>query len=117
MRRALLLVLFCSACTSWQRQSVPVAADAPLQSREARITRSDGAVYTLRGAYVEGDSLVGFTAADSTRVAIATAEIRAVETREFAAGRTVGLTAGVLLGLVAVVGIAAAVALSSLLGG
>lgn len=104
------------ACTTWARQSAPpaqVVASHP--DALIRVTRTDHSVVTVRGATVVGDTLVGTTNDDARlRVAIPVADVEAVDTRAVSGARTAGLGAGVFLGVLAVAGIAATIALLQL---
>lgn len=104
------------ACTTWARQSAP-PADVVAKHPDAlvRVTRTDHSVVTVRGAKVVGDTLVGTTDDDAhLRVAIPVADVEAVDTRAVSGARTAGLGAGVFLGVLALAGIAATIALLSL---
>lgn len=112
------IVAVLAACTTWAHQSAPAAqvvADHP--GALVRVTRTDHSVITLRDARVAGDSLVG-TTDDKARlhVAMPVADVASVDTREVSAARTAGLGVGAVGALLAVAGIAAALALLSLGG-
>lgn len=113
---ALVATVVLPACTTWARQSEPpaqVVASHP--GALVRVTRTDHSVITVRGAKVAGDSLVG-TTSDAARlpVAIPMGDIASVDTRAVSGARTAGLGVGVFVGVLAVAGIAASLALLSL---
>lgn len=107
-----------TACTTWSRQSAPPAQVVSQHPGAlVRVTRTDHSVITLRGAAVVNDSLVGTTDDKARlRVAIPIADVASVDTREVSAGRTAGLGLGAVGVVLAVAGIAAALALASLGG-
>jgi len=113
---AVAAALVLPGCTTWARQSAPpaqVVASHP--DALVRVTRTDHSVVTVRGATVVGDTLIGTTNDDARlRVAIPVADVEAVDTRAVSGARTAGLGAGVFLGVLAVAGIAATIALLSL---
>jgi len=113
---AVAAALVLPGCTTWARQSAPpaqVVASHP--DALIRVTRTDHSVITVRGATVLGDTLIGTTDDDARlRVAIPVADVEAVDTRAVSGARTAGLGAGVFLGVLAVAGIAATIALLSL---
>src|SRR5690242_14886428 len=113
---ALVLVVSLSACTTWSRQSNPPAQVVTSHPGAlVRVTRTDHSVVTVRGARVVNDSLVG-TTNDAARlpVSIAVSDVESIDTREVSGARTAGLGAGALLGIIAIAGIAAALAVASL---
>lgn len=103
-------------CTTWARQSGPPArAVASHAGARIRVTRTDHSVITVRDARVLGDTIVGRTDDDARlRVAIPVADVASVDARAVSGARTAGLGAGVFLGVLAVAGIAATIALLSL---
>lgn len=107
-----------TACTTWSHQSAPpaqVVADHP--GALVRVTRTDHSVLTLRDVAVTNDSLTGTTNDPARlRVAMPVADVASVDTREVSAARTAGLGLGAVGLLLAVAGIAAALALASLGG-
>jgi len=113
---ALAATIALPACTSWAGQSAPpaqVVASHP--DALIRVTRADHSVVTVRGATVVGDTLIGTTNDDARlRVAIPVADVEAVDTRAVSGARTAGLGAGLFLGVLAVAGIAATIALLQL---
>lgn len=105
-----------TACTTWSRQSAPPAEVVSKHPGAlVRVTRTDHSVITLRDASVANDSLVGTTDDKARlRVAMPVADVASVDTREVSAGRTAGLGVGVVGVVLAVAGIAAAIAMISL---
>lgn len=105
-----------AGCTTWARQSEPPAeAVASHPGARIRVTRTDHSVITVRDARVVGDTLVGVTDDDARLpVALPVADVAAVDTRAVSGARTAGLGASVFLGVLAVAGIAATIALLSL---
>lgn len=103
-------------CTTWSRQSEPPAqAVASHPGARIRVTRTDHSVVTVRDARVVGDTLVGATDDDARlRVAVPVADIASVDARAVSGVRTAGLGAGIFLGVLAVAGIAATIALLSI---
>lgn len=104
------------ACTTWAHQSAP-PADVVASHPDAliRVTRTDHSVITLRRAKLVGDTLVGTTDDNARlRVAVPLTDVESVDTRSISGTRTAGLGVGVFLGVLAVAGIAATIALLSL---
>lgn len=114
----LLVVAALTGCTTWAHQSAPpaqVVADHP--GALVRVTRTDHSVITLRDVAVTSDSLTGTTNDTARlRVTMPVADVASVETREVSAARTAGLGVGAVGVVLAVAGIAAALALLSLGG-
>jgi len=112
----LVTLVVASACTTWSRQSAPpaqVVAGHP--HALVRVTRADHSVVTVRDARVANDTLVGTTNDDAhIPVAIAVGDIESIDTRAVSGARTAGLGVGALVGIIAVTGIAAALAIASL---
>jgi hypothetical protein len=104
---ALLGALYLSACHSWQ---VGTPTPAQFVEREhparVRVTRTDGSTIMLHSPAVRGDSLVGRSAGtpasgDSVRTsAVPLSDVTNVAVQESAAGKTVLLTAGIVVGVV-----------------
>lgn len=96
-----------AACTSWRVQNAPpqqfTVQDA---TKLIRIVRRNGAVLTLQGTRVGGDSLYGtskrYGVADSL-VAIPLSDIQTIEVRQMSTAKTVGLVAGIIVGVAGVV--------------
>ena len=105
---SLLLALQMAACSSWV-----VPGTTPLEylqthtPEEARVTRSDSSRVVLSGPRIQSDSVVGVTgggmrADDPMRfVSVALADVAKLEVKEGSAGAS----AGVVLGLVFLVGL------------
>ena len=112
------LVLATVACRTWASQDTsPQAAVASAKSGPIKVARTDHSFIELRGATVSSDSLIGYTTDRSNaRVAIPLADIESVSTREVSAGRTAGLAAGTVVGLLALTGLLAAIALAQVWG-
>ena len=93
-RRTVLLVLvLASGCHTWRR--VPLApGDRVSLPAHSRVVRMGGETVEIRGGRVSPDSLVG--AGRNYRFAIPRDSVAFVEERRFSAGRTIGLTAGVV---------------------
>ena len=115
---ATVALLASAACRTWARQdTTPQAAVASAKSGPIKVSRLDHSVIELRGASVANDSLIGYaTDRSAARVAIPLTEVASVSTREVSAGRTAGLAAGTVVGLVALTGLLAAIALAQLWG-
>ena len=109
-------LVIASACTTWSRQSEPPAqVVAAHPGALVRVTRTDHSVVTVRDAHVVGDTLVGTTNDDArVPVALAVSYIESIDTRAVSGARTAGLGVGALAAIIAVAGIAAALALASL---
>ena len=112
------LVVASSACHSWARQDVTPQAAVADAKGHVRVTRTDHSVIELRDAVIVRDSLIGTPVDDrNARSAIALSDIQSVSTREVSAGKTAGLAAGTVLGIIAVLGILTAVVLGQVLSG
>ncbi|HEX6748739.1 MAG TPA: hypothetical protein VF092_15685 [Longimicrobium sp.] len=95
---ALLLPL--GACTTWGSRPIPTPGQDHAVADRVRVTRTDGSVVLLDSATIRADSVTGAAHLfPQQRVAISTAEIQELETRQEAAALT-ALT--VVLGLVGV---------------
>jgi hypothetical protein len=104
-----------AGCRSWQPSPIERVSPATLANAKAvRVTRLDGSTLEIAGPQLAGDSLVGSVGSPPQRAAVALRDVQRLEERRVDAGRTGGLTAAILLGALAVVGIIAAVALASL---
>ena len=112
------LLLGTSACRTWTRQDTTTqAAVASAKSGPIKVSRLDHSVIELRGASIAKDSLIGYaTDKSDARVAIPLTDIASVSTREVSAGRTAGLAAGTVVGLIALTGLLAAIALAQVWG-
>ncbi len=110
------LVAASSACHAWAPQEVTPEAAVADAKGHVRVTRTDHSVIELRDAVVVHDSLIGTPIDDKNmRSAIALKDIQSVSTREVSAGRTAGLAAGTVLGIIALLGILTAIALGQVL--
>lgn len=110
-------LLLSAACMTWQATPPPdPAAPATQFSGEVRVVRANGEEYRLRDARLENDSVIGNNAAGA-RVAIASSDVATIEQRRVSTARTAGAIGGGVLVIGLVFLAAAAVALSSLLGG
>ena len=110
------LLVSSMACRTWRTQSAPTEVTvADAGSGPIRVVRKDHSVIELRQASIAGDSLVGYAGdREKVRVAMPLSDVSTVSTREVSGGRTAGLAGGVLLGLVALTGILAAIALTQI---
>lgn len=109
--------LYLTACTSWH---VGTPTPAQFIEREhpaqVRVTRADGSTVLLDSPVVRGDSLVGQlagtpTVADSARGAgLPLGDVASVAIREPSAGKTILLTAGIVVGVFGILTIASFVA-------
>jgi hypothetical protein len=103
-----------SACTSWKsvKEPVPATLDAD-RPDDVRIQLVDGTEVKLRSPRIVSDSLEGLVRDgkyrdDVTRVRYALSDITTLATKQADGWKTVGLVAGITLGALLVVGIAAA---------
>jgi hypothetical protein len=82
--------LSAAGCATWRREGLAAAPHELVpraEGRALRVTRADGSVLVVPAPHaVAGDSLVG--GAGPHRVAVALADVRAVEVRRFDAART-----------------------------
>jgi hypothetical protein len=109
-------LLLSAACMTWQARPFPdPAAPATQFPAEVRVVRTNGEESRLRDARVENDSVIGNNAAGA-RIAIASSDVATIEHRRVSAGRTAGAVGGGVLALGLVFVIAAAIAVTSLLG-
>jgi len=98
-------------CSSFQRAPTPGEGVARARSGEIRVNKVDGSIVPLVNASIVGDSLIGLSPRTGARVAIATSAIASVEAKDIDAGRTALLGGGIILGLAAVAGVVALVAI------
>ena len=99
-----------TACRTWRptTASVPVArAITEARGRTIRLSSRSIDRMEVRGAHVEGDSVVGHlparaAAGANPRVTVALADIRTVERRRMSIGRTVIAVGGATLGVLAI---------------
>jgi hypothetical protein len=98
VRRLLLLglVAVTAGCMEWRGTSLPAPApDAPRRLGAARVTTVDGRTLELDAVVLTADSLVGSRAGGpraSERLALHRSEVRHLDRRGLAFGRTVLLT-------------------------
>lgn len=108
---AVCLAASLAGCTGWH--TVPMASPMPISNhpQALRVTLTDGRQWELRKAQIVGDSLVGQSGAWSTpvRAAFAVRDIRKVDDRKTNVGTTVGL----VLGVMAAVGVIGGIAMAS----
>ncbi len=101
----LLAVCNVPACTSWQ-VGTPTPAQFVEREHPERllVTRTDSSTVTLDSPTVRGDTLVGLLAgADSARiVGIPLSDVTSVASREGSTGKTILLTAGIVVGALGV---------------
>ena len=109
--RTLLLAYLAAACTVYRVSPAPVAESLARPVPEARVTVRNRGVVELRDVQVRGDSLVGFVRGPSTRFAVETSAVDAVEVKSLSVSRTVLLTVGIAAGMLVVLGVAAAATL------
>ena len=108
---AVLVVLQLSGCTSWNVETLPPAELISQKHPDRlRVEQLDGKRVMIYGPEVQGDSLRGRPSASSKGSrAVTLASVSSVSTWHFSAGKTLGLT----LGVVAVAAAAALIALAS----
>jgi hypothetical protein len=105
-----LLLWYLAGCTTWRVQNLtPQQIIDRWHPASVRVTTADSSEFVLDQPKIAGsDSLAGFhNGAPST---VAVADVTHVATREFSAGKTVGLVVGVS---VVAVAIGAAIALAN----
>ena len=111
---AVFLAASLAGCTGWHQ--VPMASPMPHSDhpQSLRVTLADGRQWELRKAQIAGDSLVGQSGAWSTpvRTAFAVRDIRKFDDRRTNVGTTVGLILGVMAAVGVIGGVAAASALN-----
>lgn len=96
LARTLLLAYLAAACTSYKVSTAPVAETlARPVPDDARVWVRNRGVVELREVQVKGDSVVGFVRGPSTRFAVETSAVDAVEVKSLDMLRTVLLTAGI----------------------
>ena len=108
---AVCLAASLAGCTAWHEVAVgspPPISDHP---QSFRVTLTDGRQWELRKARIVGDSLVGQSGSWSTpvRTAFAVRDIKRFDDRKTNIGTTVGL----ILGIMAAVGVIGGIALVS----
>ncbi len=109
--RTLLLAYLAAACTVYKPSTAPVAETLATPVPEARVTVRNRGVVELRDVRVIGDSLVGFVRGPSTRFAVETSAVDAVEVKSLSGPRTVLLTVGIAAGVLVALIVAAAATL------
>ncbi len=96
--RSITSLVFCAAltaCHTWEATPSAIEQNTLAKGSVVRIQMKNGARLELASARLKPDSLIGRTGRD--RIAIATADIRSLETARFSGPRTAALvTAGVL---------------------
>ena len=97
--RTLLLAYLAAACTVYRVSAAPSAETRARPLFEARVTVRNRGVVELRDVQVRGDSLVGFVRGPSTRFAVETSEVEAVEVPSISGPRTLLLTVGIAGGV------------------
>ena len=111
LARTLLLAYLAAACTVYNVSTAPVAESLARPVPEARVTVRNRGVVELRDVQVRGDSLVGFVRGPSTRFAVETSAVDAVEVKSLSVSRTVLLTVGIAAGVLVALLVAAAATL------
>ncbi len=112
MRRILsciLLPAYVASCTSWHVEPVsPAQVVTQDQPPTIRVTLNDGSLLVLDSPVVLGDTLLGHARTESNaQRAVLLADISRVETPgKWDSVKTIGLTAGILLGLLGAMALA-----------
>ena len=94
----LVIILYGTACQAWHTERVaPVSLLATRQPAKLRVTRADGSQIVLEHPVVRADTLSGTGPGPNgpQDVRVPLTDVRAVATRGFSEGRTVGLVVGV----------------------
>ncbi|HEU5041487.1 MAG TPA: hypothetical protein VFT84_11725 [Gemmatimonadales bacterium] len=103
------IVLGATGCTRWQVETRPIPELLADSVAALRVTRADSGRVVLYSPFLVGDSLAGNTfphseasvmapaarSADERRLLVPLREVRKVETRHVATGRTLLLTLGI----------------------
>ncbi len=93
---AALLLLLLTACHSWQPTTVsPQQLIPEEQPSSVRATLTSGEVITVENPTMRNDSIVGAT--DAGVAAVASRDVRLFEVRRFSVGKTIGLSAGLVV--------------------
>lgn len=98
VQRLLLLgfILASSGCMQWRGTSLPAPApDAPRQLGAVRVTTVDGRTLEMESVVLTSDSIIGSRAGGpwaTERIALHHSQVRHLDRREVALGRTVLLT-------------------------
>ena len=111
--RTLLLAYLAAACTVYKVSPAPVAETLARPLYEVRVTVRNRGVVDLREVQVRGDSLVGFVRGPSTRFAVETSEVEAVEVPSISGPRTLLLTLGIAAGVLVALTVAAVAAIAT----
>ena len=93
----LLMTLYGTACQAWHTERIaPESLLAAREPAELRITTTDGSQIVVGQPVLRGDTLVGTRHHQDQQqeVRVPLTDVRAVATRGFSAGRTLGLTLG-----------------------
>ena len=103
-RTGLLVVTILSGmgCYTWRVESLtPEAVLAAGQPTEVRVTRTDGSMIVVRDPVLRADSLTGAISRHGTRedARIPLADVHQIATRQFSAGKTIGLVVGLAAGI------------------
>jgi hypothetical protein len=101
------LVMFQAGCRGWiEKPVVPDTGVAIPRRGTLRVTKTDGAVMSLKDSFVTSDSIVGFYSDEPLRrVAIARTEVTKVEVRGDTTPRGVRIAGKVYLGVLTGVGL------------
>lgn len=90
-----LLLVYLPACSSWRVESVsPRALIEATHPAQVRLSRADGTKQVLHRPSIAGDTLRG----SALEPAIPLADVRTVETRHGATGKSLLLVGGILVG-------------------
>ncbi len=105
------LVLLQIACRGWiEKPIVPDTGVAIPQRGALRVTKTDGAVISLRDSFITNDSIVGFVSDQPLRrAAIARTDVTKIEVRGDTTPRELRIAGKVYLGVLAGLGLALAV--------
>ena len=105
------------ACRTWQAQPGPPRNDIQWAVADTvnvvRVVLTSGATTDLYRPSLSGDSIVGMSSPARERVAFALTDVRSVARYNVDSGKTALAIAGLALGVLAVMAIAAVVALSN----
>lgn len=95
-------------CRGWiEKPIVPDTGIGMPQSGPLRVTKTDGAIITLRDFVVGNDSIVGFLAdGPRLRTAVARTDVTKIEVRGDTTPRGVRIAGKIYLGVIAVAGLA-----------
>ena len=104
----MLLVTFQVGCRGWiEKPIVPDTGIAIPHRGTLKVTKTDGAVITLKDSFITNDSIVGLVLADSSRrAAIARTDVAKIEVRGDTTPRSVRIAGKVYLGVVLGLGLA-----------